>query len=106
MTSVSNIHPFRTHTCGELRLNNAGITARLSGWVHRKRDHGNLLFIDLRDHYGLTQIMIESDSQNFRLLEDLRPESVITVTGRVEKRSEETINRELRLKNQYNFPPL
>ena len=95
MTSVSKLHPFRTHTCGELRLNNAGITARLSGWVHRKRDHGNLLFIDLRDHYGLTQIMIESDSQNFRLLEDLRPESVITVTGRVEKRSEETINREL-----------
>ena len=95
MNSLSKLHPFRTHTCGELRLNNAGVTARLSGWVHRKRDHGNLLFIDLREHYGLTQVMIESDSQNFRLLEDLRPESVITVTGRVEKRSEETINREL-----------
>ena len=95
MTSVSELHPFRTHTCGELRLNNAGITARLSGWVHRKRDHGNLLFIDLRDHYGLTQVMIESDSQNFSLVESLRLESVITVTGSIEKRSQETINTEL-----------
>ena len=95
MTSVSELHPFRTHTCGELRLNDAGITARLSGWVHRKRDHGNLLFIDLRDHYGLTQVMIESDSQNFSLVESLRLESVITVTGSIEKRSQETINTEL-----------
>ena len=95
MTSVSELHPFRTHTCGELRVNNAGITARLSGWVHRKRDHGNLLFIDLRDHYGLTQVMIESDSQNFSLVESLRLESVITVTGSIEKRSQETINTEL-----------
>ena len=78
MTSVSKLHPFRTHTCGELRLNNAGITARLSGWVHRKRAHGNLLFIDLRDHYGLTQAVIEADSSNFQLAEGLRPESVIS----------------------------
>ena len=81
MSGESNLHPFRTHTCGELRLENAGITARLSGWVHRKRDHGNLLFIDLRDHYGLTQAVIEADSQNFQLAESLRLESVITVTG-------------------------
>ena len=95
MSGGSKLHPFRTHTCGELRLVNAGITARLSGWVHRKRDHGNLLFIDLRDHYGLTQAVIEADSPNFQLAEGLRPESVITVTGKIEKRSGDTVNPEL-----------
>ena len=73
----------------------AGITARLSGWLHSKRDHGNLLFIDLRDHYGVTQAVIEADSPNFKLAEGLRPESVITVTGVIEKRSEDTINPQL-----------
>ena len=95
MSGGSNLHPFRTHTCGELRLSNAGIMARLSGWVHRKRDHGNLLFIDLRDHYGLTQAVIEADSTNFVLVESLRLESVITVTGKIEKRSDDTINSDL-----------
>ena len=66
MSGDFDLHPFRTHTCGDLRLENAGITARLSGWVHRKRDHGNLLFIDLRDHYGLTQAVIEVDSPRFQ----------------------------------------
>jgi len=95
MTGETDLHPFRTHTCGELRLDNAGITARLSGWVHRKRDHGNLLFIDLRDHYGLTQCVIEVDADNFETAESVRSESVISVTGKIEKRSDETINTDL-----------
>ena len=95
MTGESDLHPYRSHTCGELRIDNAGVTARLSGWVHRKRDHGNLLFIDLRDHYGLTQCVIEIDADNFGTAEAVRPESVLTVTGKIERRSDETINRDL-----------
>ena len=95
MSGETHLHPYRTHTCGELRKKDAGIIARLSGWVHRKRDHGNLLFIDLRDHYGLTQGVIEVDSPNFDLAENVRPESVITITGKIEKRSEDTINTDL-----------
>ncbi|HJN23350.1 MAG TPA: aspartate--tRNA ligase [Rhodospirillales bacterium] len=86
------MHPYRTHTCGELSLDKAGQPARLSGWVHRKRDHGNLLFIDLRDHYGLTQCVIDVSSPLFEKAETARPESVLTVTGTVVKRSDETIN--------------
>jgi aspartyl-tRNA synthetase len=89
------MHPYRTHTCGELRLLHAGEKVRLSGWVHRKRDHGNLLFIDLRDQYGLTQCVIDVSSEQFETAEAVRPESVITVTGGVVKRSEETVNRSL-----------
>src|SRR5690349_9134507 len=91
----SDMHRYRTHTCGELRIGKAGETARLSGWVHRKRDHGNLLFIDLRDHYGLTQCVIEASSPLFAEVEKARPESVITVTGTIEKRSADTVNPEL-----------
>jgi aspartyl-tRNA synthetase len=86
------MHPFRTHTCNELRLSHAGIRARLSGWIHRKRDHGNLLFIDLRDHYGLTQCVIDASSAMFFDATEARAESVITVTGRVVARSPETVN--------------
>ena len=89
------MHPYRTHNCGQLRLADAGGPARLSGWVHRKRDHGNLLFIDLRDHYGLTQCVIDVSSPLFEALEKARPESVITVTGRIVERSKNTINPEL-----------
>ncbi|MEO1225449.1 MAG: aspartate--tRNA ligase [Pseudomonadota bacterium] len=89
------MHPFRTHTCGELRETHAGGTARLSGWIHRKRDHGNLLFIDLRDHYGLTQCVVDVDSQCFETAEAARVESVLTLTGSVVRRSEETINDKL-----------
>ena len=89
------MHAYRTHTCGELRLPDAGQTARLSGWVHRKRDHGQLLFIDLRDHYGVTQCVIDVSSPLFPAAEGLRLESVITVTGSVAKRSEDTINPNL-----------
>ncbi|MDA1324452.1 MAG: aspartate--tRNA ligase [Proteobacteria bacterium] len=89
------MHQYRTHTCNALRLDDAGSTARISGWVHRKRDHGNLLFVDLRDHYGLTQIVIDSSSPIFSELEAVRLESVICVTGDVVRRSEETVNASL-----------
>ena len=87
--------PYRTHTCGALKLDDAGTQVRLSGWVHRKRDHGNLLFIDLRDHYGLTQCVIDVSSPLFETAEAARPESVLTVTGAVVERSEETVNASL-----------
>src|SRR5881394_1344379 len=89
------MHAYRTHTCGALRLGDAGQTARLSGWVHRKRDHGQLLFVDLRDHYGITQCVIDVSSPLFTEAEALRLESVVTMTGRVTKRSEDTINPSL-----------
>jgi aspartyl-tRNA synthetase len=89
------MHAYRTHTCGALRLADAGQTARLSGWVHRKRDHGQLLFIDLRDHYGITQCVIDVSSPLFPTAEGLRVESVVSVTGRVARRSEDTINPNL-----------
>jgi aspartyl-tRNA synthetase len=89
------MHIYRTHTCGELRQTHAGQVVRLSGWVHRKRDHGNLLFIDLRDHYGLTQCVIDMDSPAFKIAEGLRNESVITVRGTIVHRTAETINRKM-----------
>ena len=89
------MHPYRTHSCGELRLSHAGATARLSGWVHRKRDHGQLLFIDLRDTFGLTQCVIDVSSPLFAELEAVRVESVITVTGPVVERDPETVNPNL-----------
>jgi aspartyl-tRNA synthetase len=89
------MHAYRTHTCGALRLPDAGIAARLSGWVHRKRDHGQLLFIDLRDHYGLTQCVIDISSPLFAAADALRLESVVTVTGKVAARSPDTVNPKL-----------
>ena len=89
------MHPYRTHTCGELRLSHVGEVVRLSGWIHRKRDHGGLLFVDLRDNYGLSQCVVETTSPIFQLAEDTRTESVITVTGKVVARSEDTANPEL-----------
>ncbi len=89
------MHAYRTHTCGALRLVDAGITARLSGWVHRKRDHGQLLFIDLRDHYGITQCVIDVSSALFTQVDALRLESVVSLTGRIVKRSPDTINPNL-----------
>jgi aspartyl-tRNA synthetase len=89
------MHAYRTHTCGALRLANSGEAARLSGWVHRKRDHGQLLFIDLRDHYGITQCVIDISSPLFATADALRLESVVTVTGRVTPRSPDTINPKL-----------
>ena len=89
------MHAYRTHTCGELRLADAGRAARLSGWVHRKRDHGSLLFIDLRDHYGVTQCVIDKSSALFAETDAQRLESVITLAGTVVKRSADTINPKL-----------
>jgi aspartyl-tRNA synthetase len=91
----SIMHAYRTHTCAELRLNNVGETVRLSGWVHRKRDHGHLLFVDLRDHYGVTQIVADTDSPAFKTLDRIRVESVVTVEGEVVARSKETVNPNL-----------
>ena len=85
---------YRTHTCGELRLSNENTSVKLSGWVHKKRDHGNLLFLDLRDHYGITQCVIDSNSPVFHEVEKVRNESVVTVEGTVVRRDEDTINRE------------
>jgi aspartyl-tRNA synthetase len=89
------MHPYRTHSCGELRAHNAGAPARLSGWVHRKRDHGNLLFLDLRDDAGLTQCVLDSSSPLFRPAEGLKLETVVTVTGRVVARAPSAVNPKL-----------
>ncbi|RIK93966.1 MAG: aspartate--tRNA ligase [Proteobacteria bacterium] len=89
------MHRYRTHTCNDLRISQVGETARLSGWVHRKRDHGNLLFIDLRDHYGITQAVVDVDSPAFKAAEHLRAESVICVTGKVVARTADTVNPNL-----------
>jgi aspartyl-tRNA synthetase len=89
------MHAYRTHVCGQLRASDVGQTVRLSGWVHRKRDHGHLLFVDLRDHYGITQIVADTDSPAFRVLDRLRVESVVTVEGQVVARSPETVNPNL-----------
>ncbi len=86
------MHAYRTHTCAALRAADAGTTARLSGWVHRKRDHGGVLFVDLRDHYGLTQIVANAGSSAFDILDRLRAESVVTVTGEVVLRDAAAIN--------------
>ena len=89
------MNAYRTHTCEQLRKDLVGEGVTLSGWVHRKRDHGNLLFLDLRDHYGVTQCVLESDSSVFPLLDKVRQESVVTVSGKVTERSAETVNTSL-----------
>jgi aspartyl-tRNA synthetase len=89
------MHLYRTHTCAQLSSANVGATVRLSGWVHRKRDFGGLLFVDLRDHYGITQIVADADSPALAVLDRLRVESVITIEGTVKARSAETVNPRL-----------
>jgi len=89
------LHPYRTHTCGELRTDHLGAQVRLSGWVHRKRDHGHLLFLDLRDHYGVTQVVIGPDQAFFKEAAHLKLESVVTVTGAVVARGSETVNAKI-----------
>ncbi len=93
--SSGQVHRYRSHTCGALRRSDIGVGARLSGWVHRVRDHGGLLFIDLRDHYGVTQVVADPDSPAFRTAEGVRSEWVIRVDGRVRERPEGTVNPEL-----------
>ncbi len=89
------LHRYRSHTCGQLRKSDVGSTVRLSGWVHRVRDHGGLLFIDLRDHYGLTQIVADPDSKAFKSAEALRSEWVIRVDAQVRDRPAGTVNADL-----------
>ena len=90
------MNKFRTHNCSELNEKNVNQKVKLSGWLHRKRDHGNLLFLDLRDHFGITQCVIENQDKNFKTLEKLKPESVVLIEGSVVKRSKETQNTELK----------
>ena len=89
------MNKYKTHDCASLRENDIGNDVIISGWLHRKRDHGNLLFVDIRDHFGLTQCVLENKSEYFKLLEKLKPESVITISGKVVKRQEGTENNEL-----------
>ncbi|HJW41975.1 MAG TPA: aspartate--tRNA ligase [Rhizomicrobium sp.] len=89
------MHAYRTHTCGQLRKSDVGHTVRLSGWVNRRRDHGGLMFIDLRDHYGITQCVIEPDAAAFAECDRARSEWVLTLTGRVVARTAETVNSDL-----------
>ena len=89
------MHKFRTHTCSEITKKNSGTTVKISGWIHRKRDHGNLLFFDLRDHFGLTQCVIENSNKFFKVVEKINPESVLCVLGEVVNRSPNTVNKDL-----------
>jgi aspartyl-tRNA synthetase len=89
------MHDFRTHHCNALNENNVGNTVKLSGWIHRKRDHGNLLFIDLRDHYGTTQLVITNEDSFLDDATHVPYESVVTITGEVLKRTEETANNDI-----------
>ena len=89
------MHIYRTHNCAQLRASDVGSSVRLSGWVHRKRDHGGLLFVDLRDHFGLTQIVTDVDSPAHAALDKVRAESVVTITGDVVARGEGTVNANL-----------
>jgi len=89
------MHAFRSHTCGELRAANAGESVRLSGWIHRKREHANALFIDLRDHYGVTQVVVYPVAEFYEAAKRCPAESVITVTGEVLARDKEAINAEI-----------
>tara|TARA_B110000027_G_scaffold39435_1_gene43507 strand:+ start:1005 stop:2774 length:1770 start_codon:yes stop_codon:yes gene_type:complete len=89
------MHKYRTHKCHELNHQDVNEVVRLSGWVHRKRDHGQLIFIDLRDHFGLTQVVVDSTNENFKTIENISLESVITITGTVIERSIETKNKNL-----------
>ena len=89
------MHAYRTHHCGELRASHVGERVKLSGWIHRKRDHGGVLFVDLRDHYGLTQIVAKANSEPLRALEHLRAESVVTIVGEVVSRGADAANPNL-----------
>ena len=89
------MNKYRTHTCSELTKDNSGKDVVLSGWINKKRDHGNLLFIDLRDNYGMTQCIIDKSNDNFKSLEKIQLESVIKINGKVVERTKETINTDL-----------
>ena len=89
------MHQYRTHNCGELKTANINNKVKISGWINRKRDHGGLLFLDLRDHFGVTQCVISRDHKEFSKIESIKVESVISITGLVLERSKDTINKKL-----------
>lgn len=89
------MHAYRSHTCGQLRTAHVGSSVKLSGWVYRRRDHGNLLFVDLRDHYGITQVVVDRDSQAFKLIEGIKLESVVCIEGEVRARGADRVNPEI-----------
>ncbi|MBD1161688.1 aspartate--tRNA ligase [Pelagibacterales bacterium SAG-MED15] len=90
------MNKFRTHTCGELSVKNNGSKVTLSGWINKKRDHGNLLFIDLRDNYGITQCIIDKENKYFKNLEKIHLETVVKINGLVSKRSQDTVNKDIK----------
>ena len=90
------MNKYRTHTCSELTIDSSGKDVVLSGWINKKRDHGNLLFIDLRDNYGMTKCIIDKSNENFKSLEKIQLESVIKINGKVVERVKETINTDLK----------
>ena len=89
------MNKFRTHKCNELRKEKVGDEVTLSGWINKKRDHGNLLFIDLRDNYGITQCIVDKENSNFQKLEKVQLETVIKIDGKVVERSKDTINKDI-----------
>jgi aspartyl-tRNA synthetase len=89
------MHAYRTHSCADLRKSDVESTVRLSGWIHRKRDHGGVLFVDLRDHYGLTQIVCAAGGEPLKILDQLKLESVVTITGKVVEREGGAVNPKL-----------
>ena len=89
------MNKYRTHKCNELRKSDVDKNVSLSGWINKKRDHGNLLFIDLRDNYGITQCIIDKENKNFSELEKIQLETVIKVNGIVVNRSDETVNKDI-----------
>ena len=89
------MNKYRSHNCNELRKTNVGKKVLLSGWINKKRDHGNLLFIDLRDNYGVTQCIIDKENSNFSSLEKIQLETVIKIDGKVVDRSSDTINKDI-----------
>jgi lysyl-tRNA synthetase class II len=93
------LNRYRTHSCGELTKKNKGQDIILSGWINKKRDHGNLLFIDLRDNYGVTQCVIDKSNEHFKELEKIQLESVVKINGKVVERSKDTINSDLKTGN-------
>ena len=90
------MNKYRTHNCSELSEGDINKVVTLSGWLHRTRDHGNLLFIDLRDHYGITQCVIENNNKYFSILEKIKPETVLKIIGKVVKRTDGTENLEIK----------
>ncbi|MES2146965.1 MAG: OB-fold nucleic acid binding domain-containing protein, partial [Pseudomonadota bacterium] len=89
------MHAYRSHTCADLRSSDVGSTVKLSGWIHRKRDHGGVLFVDLRDHFGLTQLVCRAGSEALAALDSLRVESVVTISGKVVDREGGAVNAKL-----------